>query len=102
MDSILEFADILGLLMRELSTRYHFALIFVSKDWYNAVVQRHLTDPNVIPNYIPIFPWYEKTKMRAICPSLGSLRMIYYMYMDRGCDRWWYKNLWADKEWGVL
>ena len=88
MDSILEFADILGLLMRELSTRYHFALIFVSKDWYNAVVQRHLTDPNVIPNYIPIFPWYEKTKMRAICPSLGLLRHLYFWHRANNGGAW--------------
>src|SRR5271155_4755915 len=93
MDSILEFADILGLLVRELTIRYHYVLLFVNKDWYNAVIQQHLTDPKVLLDYTPLlFSNVKKTKMRATSPSLGLIRTSYYLYRDDN-------NLWTDKEW---
>ena len=98
MDSILEFADILGLLVRELTIRYHYVLLFVNKDWYNAVIQQHLTNGEVINMGYELLnyelSYYSKmTKMRAICSSLGQLRAIYDPHLDRGYARWWYSNL---------
>src|SRR5271155_5263181 len=105
MDSILEFADILGLLVRELTIRYHYVLLFVNKDWYNAVIQQHLTDGEVLLNDIPILhrKYFMAARMVNVLSSLALIKCAYTYSRYNGKLLWtdeereWYDNLYPSK-----